>query len=286
MRILKIAILIIFLLASVVYGVVFMREKLTEDNIPPIITAEQDQITVSVKVSEEELLSGISAADNKDGDVTDSLVVVSQLDFISKGTRKVNYAAFDSHNNVGTYTRTITYTDYRSPRFTANIPFHFVYSNSSSTANLFSQVTADDVLDGDLTASIRVVYGETNEAGTIYPVVLSVTNSAGDTSTVSVNAYREDNATYAIPSPALSQYIVYTKVGRPIDPGSYLKGYYTNGKLIEFTETSRYTRDNVEWDASGVNYDTPGEYVITYHLFGNGEEGELKSVEQYVIVEG
>ena len=286
MRLLKIVILVIFLITSVVYGVIFAREKLSEDNQAPEIRADADEITVSVNATESELLQGMSANDNKDGDVTDSLVVVSQLDFITKGTRKMNYAAFESHNNVATYTRTVTYSDYRSPHISSTIPFHFVYSGTTSSSNLFSQVRADDVLDGDLTASIRVVYGAANEAGTVYPVVLNVTNSAGDTATVSINVYREDNATYAIPSPALSDYIVYTQVSQPINPWDYVKGYYTNGKLIEFSEKSRYTWDNIDWDASGVNYDTPGEYIMTYRMYGNGEEGELRSVEQYIIVEG
>lgn len=287
MRLLRIIILVFFLITSLIYGVNFAREKLDQDNVAPVITAESDEIEVSVEATDEELLAGITAIDDKDGDVTQSLVVVSQMDFITKGTRKVNYAAFDAHNNVGTYSRKITYTDYRSPRFSSTKPFHFVYSDDDSSSTVFSQVIASDVLDGDLTASIRIVYGSASESGTVYPVVMSVTNSAGDTASISVNAYREDTTSFAIPSPALSYYIVYTKVGRRIDPESYIIGFYRNGIRYLFSEDehSRYSVEDIVYNDSNVDYETPGEYVITYQLTGNELEGELGKTELYVIVE-
>ena len=285
MRLLRTVILICFLITVSVYGAIFVHGKINEDNISPVIVADTDEITVSVEATDEELLQGLTATDDKDGDVTSSLVVVSKNDFITKGTRKINYAAFDKHNNVGVYTRKITYTDYRSPRFRAQKPFHFVYSDDDSSSTVFSQVTADDVLDGDLTSSIRIVYGSVSESGTVYPVVMSVTNSAGDTSSISVNAYREDTTSFAVPSPALSQYIVYTNAGNSLNPGNYLIGYYRNGIKSEFTDHGKYFYEDITWDDSGVDYNTPGEYVITYHLYGNDSEGELGQTELYVIVE-
>lgn len=285
MRLLRIVILIFFIVTAAVYGVNYAREKLNEDLVAPVIASESDEIYVSVNATDAELMQGLTASDDQDGDVTESLVVVSQMDFITKGTRKVNYAAFDSHNNVGTYNRKIVYTDYRSPRFSSTKPFHFVYSDDDSSSTVFSQVIADDVLDGDLTASIRIVYGSASESGTVYPVVMSVTNSAGDTASISVNAYREDTTSFAIPSPALSYYIIYTTVGNPIDPWSYVIGYYRNGTRTLFNEEGRYFLEDVTIDDSGVDYNTPGEYVITYHLWGNELEGELGQTELYVIVE-
>lgn len=285
MKLLRIIILAFFIITSVIYGVNFVREKVDQDNIAPEISAESDEIYVSVEATDEELLQGLTAYDDKDGDVTNSLVVVSQMDFITKGTRKINYAAFDSHNNVGTYNRKIVYTDYRSPHFSSTRPFHFVYSDDDSSSTVFSQVMAEDVLDGDLTASIRIVYGSASESGTVYPVVMSVTNSAGDTASISVNAYREDTTSFAIPSPALSNYIVYTTVNEWIDPEDYVIGYYRNGVRTVFNDDSRYTFEDVTWDDSGVDYSTPGEYVITYRLYGNEMEGELGQTELYVIVE-
>lgn len=280
MRIVRILILILFSVTAVFYAVHAAREKLTSDTVAPVITADSDEITASVSVTDEELLQGMHAEDNKDGDVTDSMVVVSRLDFINKGTLKVNYAAFDSSNNVATYTRKVTYTDYRSPHFYSVTPFRFAETEDSSTA--LSSVKVDDVLDGDLTADIRITYGE-NE-GIRYPAVLEVTNSAGDSAIVTVNVYLEDRTSLAIPSVALDQYIIYTGIGQYVDPAVHAIGTYQNGNVSLFSETSKYNMDFVTWDDSTVDYNTPGEYVVTYTLWNDLGE-ELNQTELYVIVE-
>lgn len=281
MRLVRILILILFSITAVFYGIHAVGERLTHDSVPPVITADSDEIFVSVSVTDEELLQGMHAQDDKDGDVSSSMVVVSRLDFIQKGTLKVNYAAFDKSNNVATYTRTVTYTDYRSPHFSAYRPFRFSDTEESSTS--LSSVTADDVLDGDLTADIRITYGD-NE-GIKYPVVLEVTNSAGDSAIVSINVFLEDRMSLSIPSVALSEYIVYTPVGGYIDPGAYVTGTFQNNVVTPFGERSSYTMDNVTWDKSGVDFNTPGEYIIKYSLWN--ELGEfLNETELYVIVEG
>ena len=280
MRILRILILVFFLAAVVIHGIYTFRELVIDDSVPPVITADSDEIFVSVSVTDEELMQGMKAEDARDGDVTDSMVVVSKLDFIKKGTLKVNYAAFDSSNNVATYTRVINYTDYRSPHFSATKPFRFAETEESSTA--LSTVKADDVLDGDLTADIRITYGD-NE-GTKYPVVMEVTNSAGDSAIVSVNVYLEDRMALSIPSVALDQYIIYTNVGVPIDPASHVIGTYQNSSTVPFGERNSYSMENVSWNTSGVDYYTPGEYAITYSLFNTYGE-ILNTTELYLIVE-
>lgn len=281
MRLVRLLILVFFLVAAVIHGVYTFRERITNDTVPPVITADSDEIFVSVNVTDEELMQGMRAEDNRDGDVTSSMVVVSRLDFIKKGTLKVNYAAFDSSNNVATYTRIINYTDYRSPRFSATQPFRFAETEESSTA--LSSVRADDVLDGDMTADIRITYG--NNEGIKYPVVLEVTNSAGDSGIVSVNVYLEDRLSLSVPSVALRQYILYTKVGEVIDPSSYIYGIYQNSTSIPFGNRNPYTMDNITWNSTNVDYYTPGEYVITYSLLNDYGE-TLNTTEMYVIVEG
>lgn len=280
MKIVRILVLVFFIIAVVLHGGYTLHEKFVEDNTPPVITADNDEIYVSVGVTDEELLEGMHAEDAKDGDVTDTMVVVSRLDFIQKGTLKVNYAAFDSSNNVATYTRKVTYTDYQSPRFSATTPFRF--SETEESATVLSNVRCEDVLDGDLTADIRMTYGS-NE-GIKYPVVMEVTNSAGDSALASVNVYLEDRASLAIPSVALDEYIVYTKLGQSVNPQEHVIGIFQNSKVTRFSENTSYSMENVVWDTSKVDYDKPGEYIITYGLIDN--EGEtLNNTELYLIVE-
>ena len=277
MRILRNALLIFFCISALIYGFFTVRERMHRDIIAPVITAENDYMTLSVEATEEEMLQGMTAFDDKDGDVTSSLVVVSQLDFIRKGTRKVNYAAFDSHNNVGTYTRTLTYTDYHSPRFTCTHPFRY---NSNDGETLLQDVQVEDLLDPNLSSEIRV----TRVSDTQNSVILQVTNSAGDTSFITINYAMEDRLDAMVPSVALSQYIVYTHINEPIDPGSYVTGTYANGIVTPFGENSSYGWENLYWDSSSVDYGTPGQYTVKFYLWNSDGEPQ-KETELYVMVE-
>lgn len=279
MRLMRSVLLIFFILAVAVHGFFDVKKMISQDSEPPVITADSDEITLSVEADDKEFLAGMQASDNKDGDVTDSLVVVAKLDFIQKGTFKVNYAAFDSANNVATYTRRATYTDYRSPHFIAESPLRYDISRSASVLN---NVQVDDVLDGDITVNMRVSYDDFDGSRT--PVILQVTNSAGDTAVLSVNVYLEDRLSATAPSPALDQYILYTPKGERIDLGAHVIGVYQDWRVREFGDYLSYSMDNISYDDSAVDYDTPGEYTVIYSLYG--EEGELLgTTELYVVVE-
>lgn len=280
MKAMRIILSVFFALSLAVHSFFSVRERIGRDTVAPVITADSDEFIVSVADGDEKFLEGMHAEDNKNGDVTDSIILVAKLDFIEKGTFKVNYAAFDKANNVATYVRKATYSDYRSPRFVASTPLRYDDANSSE---MLSNIRVDDVLDGDITADMRITYE--NVEGTRNPVILQVTNSAGDTSVISLNAYLEDRIDAAVPTPALDQYIIYTGVGQAIDPMAHVIGYYQNRGIKPFSETSAYSIYNINVDDSGVDYNTPGEYVIIYRLYS--DEGEyLGSTELYVIVEG
>ncbi len=104
MRKLRLMLLVFFLVVFAAFMATNIHEYLTSDYTAPVIMADTDVLYVSVTAEEEDLLTGLTASDNLDGDVTNSLVVVSQSRFVAKNTRHINYAAFDENNNVGTYT--------------------------------------------------------------------------------------------------------------------------------------------------------------------------------------
>ena len=108
MKRLRILILAFFVVVFLVFLVNRIHEYVTSDYTAPVIEAEQDSLNVSVNATEQDLLQGMTASDNLDGDVTDTLVVVSKSKFISPGTLRVNYAAFDQNNNVGSYSRMVS----------------------------------------------------------------------------------------------------------------------------------------------------------------------------------
>ena len=55
------------------------------------------------------LLDGVTATDNKDGDVTESLVVESVYPNEDGQTATIVYVARDSRNNVGKANKVVTY---------------------------------------------------------------------------------------------------------------------------------------------------------------------------------
>ena len=212
---------VFFLCVFTVFAIYRVRLYLASDSKAPVITADTDTIEASVSVTDEELLAGMRAEDNMDGDVTGSLVVASKSKFIKKGTLNVNYAAFDKNNNVGVYTRELTYVDYESPKFQITQPLRIL--TGDTRANLLEHITATDCLNGNITSQIMYTLGErtmTGDRASIQTMNLQVTNSAGDTATLELELDYDDFNTYYTPAPQLSDYVIYTKIGevpRPAD---------------------------------------------------------------------
>ena len=293
MRRLRLLLLVFFLVVFAAFMFSSIREYLTSDFEAPVISADSEVMNLSVEAIDAALLSGMTAEDNLDGDVTDTLVVVSKSKFIAKATRNVSYAAFDKSNNVGTFVRKLVYTDYHSPRFVLTEPLRFVAGNSSY--DYLRHMRAVDCLDGNLSSQIKITMGNTetaSESTSTQPIHVIVTNSAGDTSSLSLKATFEDYETYSQAAPALSDYIIYLEVGEKPNYRSYLEGIWTAGNTRKFSELRFDPDEDVEIDDSAVDYRTPGVYTVTYKLtrgtpMGDGEiyRTEFGTASLIVIVE-
>ena len=84
-------------------GVVSM-EMMSDDN-PPVIEFQKDEVTYSEGDSYDVFLEGVTAQDDRDGDVTDSLVVESVYLTESGKHVMVIYVARDKENNVAKISR-------------------------------------------------------------------------------------------------------------------------------------------------------------------------------------
>ena len=98
-KILVLLTVITVLLAAAVVVVRFMN-----DRTGPVVTVKSD-LTYHNGITEEELLDGVTARDNKDGDVSDSLRVTAIYPGENDGQAVVVYMAKDSQNNVTKYIR-------------------------------------------------------------------------------------------------------------------------------------------------------------------------------------
>ncbi len=268
--------IISFAIVTVLFIAFRVLEVVGADNEAPVITVEGESLEVSVEASEKELLKGVTAMDNEDGDVSDSIVVEKISKFVNN-KRTVTYAVCDSSNNYGRATREITYKDYTSPKFTLTEPLIFY---DSYDLNWSSKIGAYDVIDGDISRNVKVdvAYNEDN-----YEMDFSVTNNAGDTSHLKAEArVYEDKSKLAEIS--LKDYLIYANVGEDIKVSEYLEGANLGSSYypINYSGGSGtiYIGDiSIE---NNVDINKPGIYTITYSLSINGYSG---SVDLIVVVE-
>ncbi len=268
--------IILFAIITLLFLVFRLVEVLGRDDEAPAITVVGETLEVSVEDSEEKLLKGITATDNKDGDVTDSIVVEKISKFVN-GKRTVTYAVCDTSNNYGRATREITYKDYTPPRFTLKEPLIFY---DSYDLDWSSKVGAYDVIDGDISRNVKIDISYDKDK---YDIEFSVTNSAGDTSHLKAGTrVYEDKSNVA--EILLENYLVYTKVGEDIEASSYLVEAKL-GNISYSIDNGGDSRTIPKRDISienNVDINKPGVYTITYSLSLNGYSG---STDLIVVVE-
>jgi hypothetical protein len=262
MRIMRISVLVLFILTLVAFLGVFTFQKKVEDNTIPVITMEQDFIEVKCNATNEDFLKGVSATDEKDGDLTSEVIVESVSRFVEPGVCEVKYAVCDSNNHVAHATRKVRFTDYEAPRFKLTNSLCFsLYEN----ANIPSFITAVDSIEGDISSNIVITSPDFNSSVTgIFTLELSVSNKKGDISTLSLPLIMEDRSLSA-PTITLKDYLIYVDKNQKIDFEDY---------IIEATDRNkRNLTDKVEID-DNVNFDKSGIYTVHYFVTdSNGAKG-------------
>lgn len=272
LKILRIAVAVLFFLTVCVFGWFYLEDKKTSDSTQPTLTIDNDYIEVSIDATEEDFLDGVTAYDEKDGDLTDRVIVESVSQFIEKGVCTVTYAVSDSDNHVVKATRTICYVDYTPPRFTMSRSLVF---NVDDEVDILGVVGAVDSIDGDISEKVVIMATDymTDTVGT-FKVSLQATNSKGDIIYINLPLYIEDNSVIA-PVVELSEYLIYVKKGETPDFNKYLKAVTTvSGSPIGYDLTLTTDFDS----------EKPGVYSVNYHVVG--ETGyEARSVLTVVVEE-
>ncbi|MEE1312131.1 MAG: DUF5011 domain-containing protein [Lachnospiraceae bacterium] len=272
--------------ASLLLSVAFWFIQINSlDRVGPEIKMDKKTLTVNIKADEEDFLKGVTAVDDKDGDVTDSLVVEKVSNFLEDGKRLVTYAAVDKSTNVTRATRVVKYKNYKSPRFDLEEPLVFA-STSQNNVDITENLKVKDKIDGDISDQIKLFAEDTvalYESGN-YKVSFRVTNSAGDTITLpaTIEVYNSDRKSER-PFIYLDKYIVYTKKGHELNPSKYIdKVAVGTGYDIDPDDiTSEISTSKVTYDDDDVNYDKRGTYEITYKV---KEDSHVGTVRLIVVV--
>lgn len=262
MRIMRMAVTIIFILTSITFFGFFIHQKRTVDDTIPEITLETDFIEVRCDATNEDFLKGVTATDEKDGDLTSEVIVESVSRFIEPGVCEVKYAVCDSNNHVARATRKVRYTDYEVPKFKLTNSLCFsLYENT----DISSCISAVDSIEGDISSNVVITSPDFNSSVTgIFTLELSVSNKKGDTSTLSLPLIMEDR-TLSAPTITLKDYLIYVDKNQKIDFEDY---------IIEATDRNgKDLTDKVEID-DNVKLEKSGTYMVHYFVTdSNGAKG-------------
>ena len=288
---------ILLVISVIIFGIFQYKEKVGKDQSGPVFSVESDTITISVKDDESALMSGITASDAKDGDLTSSIFIEDVSAFTEKKARVVTYGVADSDGHVASARRQLLYSDYTPPRFELSGPLQFPKNSS----NLLSGIRAEDCIDGDLTKKVRILYEEeiaSNNTGE-NSATFKVTNSVGDASYLPVIIeFYDSEVFYSRPQLTLTDYIVYLQKGTVFDAGSYLKSVVIDGKEYTFVEKDgTYGGDGLPEEAaentidyshavieSDVDTTAAGNYVVKYSVSDPQYNTGTGTVRLYVVV--
>ena len=221
------------------------------DRTPPVISFDSDIVEVGMGAAESTLLAGVTAWDDRDGDVTGEIMIKGVSQLITADSAKITYIAFDSSNNMSTASRTVRYTNYEKPRFTLTSPLIFP---TGGQVSILEQLSARDVVDGDLSDSIRVTTQNVDLARAgVYSITVQVTNSLGDVESLPLKVVMTDSA-LGSPQVALSSYIIYREVGQAFNPNNYIS--------VPTSSSAVTIESNVDTSRAGI-------YEVTYTYQGD-----------------
>lgn len=263
LRRITLIILFVFVISVVLF---YTYNRMMDDDTMPVISCKTDELEVSIYAEESELYEGITAWDDKDGDLTDQVFIQDISNFITMGVCNATYVVIDSDNHVTKLTRRIIYTDYERPVFTLKEALVF---GQGTVFSMLDYVGAVDCVDDDISGQIKMTKSTvdtTNEG--VYEASFSVSNSYGDVVSVTlpITVVAKDELNVDI---QLSSYLVYLEQGESITPEDYIESvtdYY--GKEMDMEDVV------IESD---VDSNTPGVYVISYSAEDeNGYKGITK----------
>lgn len=254
MKIVRIAVIAVFAAVAVLWALTGITAERKTDKTPPVITAASNRITLSVQDDKSKLLEGLTATDDRDGDITDQILIGECSKFSAPGVLEVTYLVFDSGNNVGKYTRTAEYTDYTPLRFSLHAPLVFGMNEKLS---VLSALQLTDSIDGDISTKIRIMDNTTDfSAPGVYTARVEGRSAYGDTASAELFVHIVEKTAYS-PQIALSDYLVYLEKDASFQPRAYIKEItLSSGEKI--TDSASVRIEN------HVDTAKPGSYFVKY----------------------
>lgn len=260
-----IPVLVLAICTALFFAYRFYEQVGVDSKAPTISIWEEPGVVHAVSMTNLQagLLQGVTASDNFDGDVTDS-ILVEQIGHITEDLQvQVVYAASDNAGNVSKAYRTVQLTDYVSPRFTLSAPLNFIYGTSD--CDPLRYIGATDLVDGVIRHRIKLTLLDDSAitAEGIHNVLFRVYNSLGDVSelVLPVEVYYPGRYEAQV---FLTDYLVYLPLNSTFRPQQYLYEYLAQGQITDLTHG---LSQDMELTLTGtVDTSTPGVYPIGYTI--------------------
>lgn len=248
----------LFVLVLLAFVGLKVYRAIAVDVTPPVFSCDSDTIAISVTADESALLQGVTARDNRDGDLTDQIMIKGVSFLQEDGSAEVTYIVFDSSNNTATMRRTVRYTDYELPRFALAQPLVYTVGQ---TVTLLDRLTVEDVLDGDVSGNIRITSQNIiNSQPGVYNVTAQVDSRLGETVVLPLKVVVSAGEQRMI---QLSEYLIYLDRGSSFDPADYILS-------ITAPDGSAVSHDRVEIE-SLPDMNTAGVYNVGYSITVQGQ---------------
>lgn len=261
MRILRISVSALFIIVLIMFCI-FKIQQLNADNTYPVISIEESILDVSIHASENDLMAGVTAYDEKDGDITDRIILESISSFTEPGICIVKYAVCDADNHAASAERKIRYTDYTSPRFTLSEPLVFGISQNINIRGILGAV---DSIDGDISDKVIISANEySSNIASVNYISAKVTNSKWEMISIQLPVYIE-NRSLSAPEIRLTDYLLYLKTGDTLNIEETI--------ISALDASGRNLKSQVTVDTN-LNLNQPGLYEVHYRVSDSaGREG-------------
>ncbi|MBS4969906.1 MAG: DUF5011 domain-containing protein [Lachnospiraceae bacterium] len=215
-----------------------------EDRNGPEISVPQEEIAYVAGTDTSALLNGVTAQDDRDGDVTNTVTIESIIPNAEQTGASVVYVAKDSKNNVTKETRTI---------------FYSTDANQAAAQAAAEQAAADQAAQ-DQAAAEQAAQGD----------------AAGERAQTTDDGAAQNEAAIAAlsaesPRFYLTQYSVELERGAELNELSYVQD-------ISDDEDSRDELYQGIQISGEVDTNTPGEYTLEYHVVDS--DGNNSNVAQ------
>ncbi|MED0884904.1 DUF5011 domain-containing protein [Bacillus mycoides] len=215
-------------------------------------------------------MAGVSAYDSKDGDITDKINIVGEVDLFEPGTYNLDYMVANSRGF--SVIKQVSVWVKRGEKPILRLPYK-VSINVGDNFDPMAGVSATDEEDGDITSKIKVDGNvDTSKPGT-YEVTYTVTNSKGLTIVRKQPVKVKETEGTKNEAPVLTVPFTTTlHVGEEFDPMAGVSA--TDKEDGNLTNKVKYK--------GNVDTSKPGKYIVEYWVVDS--KGVNATATQTVIV--